>query len=154
MDLSNRFYCFSSYGITSSMIFLLCCLYVALGVHAEQTCRRIGKSSKQPKWIGVFGIFCPFLICCFFIPYAYWHMTVCWDCNWWYNNQSFKTLEQVKAALKNGIDNTKSFSKSKVLAETTPNTSGRKANFRSLLFSMLELRFFFYAWSDSCCCHK
>lgn len=56
-----------------------------------------------------------------------------------------KTLEQVKAALKNGIDNTKSFSKSKVLVETTPNTSGRKASFRSLLFSMLELCFFFYS---------
>jgi hypothetical protein len=66
MDLCSRFYCFSSYGIASSMMFLLCCLYAALGVHAEQTCRRIWKSSKQPKWTGMFGIFVHFLSVVFF----------------------------------------------------------------------------------------
>jgi kinesin family member C2/C3 len=47
-----------------------------------------------------------------------------------HNNTSFNAFGQVKAALKNGTDNTKSFSKSKVLAETTPSSSERKASCR------------------------
>ncbi|EER94990.2 hypothetical protein BDA96_01G424900 [Sorghum bicolor] len=43
-----------------------------------------------------------------------------------FENRLNSQNELVKAALKNGSDNTKSFSKSKVLVETTPNTSGRK----------------------------
>uniref|UniRef100_A0A804UKC5 Uncharacterized protein n=3 Tax=Zea mays TaxID=4577 RepID=A0A804UKC5_MAIZE len=43
-----------------------------------------------------------------------------------FENRLNSQNELVKAALKNGIDNTRSFSKSKVLVETTPNTSGRK----------------------------
>ncbi|ONL97174.1 P-loop nucleoside triphosphate hydrolase superfamily protein with CH (Calponin Homology) domain, partial [Zea mays] len=43
-----------------------------------------------------------------------------------FENRLNSQNELVKAALKSGIDNTKSFSKSKVLVETPPNTSGRK----------------------------
>jgi kinesin family protein C2/C3 len=45
-------------------------------------------------------------------------------------------LGQVKAALKNSTDSTKSFSKSKVLVEATPNFSGRKASSKLILFML------------------
>jgi hypothetical protein len=48
-------------------------------------------------------------------------------------------LGQVKAALKNTTDSTKSFSKSKVLVEaTTPNFSGRKASYKLPLFMLQQ----------------
>lgn len=60
-------------------------------------------------------------------------------------------LGQVKAALKNGTDSTKCFSKSKVLVEATPNFSERKASY-NLLFFMLQQCFLFYSSSKYVCC--